>query len=144
MMMNVAFFDEDNPIMEWLSNSRSESRPILDEYDDDDDWNTPGGFLIDELQMEAEEVIVFKRKHQFGTKDANKKGKVRLEEDDLLEEDDYIGGETEESSLTSENGGNDMDEDIFDANKSFGGVSRQDGDGASGSDGTTNCSNDRV
>jgi hypothetical protein len=35
MMMDVALFDEDNPIMDWLSNSRSESKPILDEYDDD-------------------------------------------------------------------------------------------------------------
>ncbi|KAG8056707.1 hypothetical protein GUJ93_ZPchr0002g22955 [Zizania palustris] len=93
-----------NPIMEWLSNSRSEFRPILDEYDDDDDWNTHGGFLIDELQMEAEEVTAFKRKHKFGTKDTNKKRKMRLEKDDLLEEDDYIDGETEEISSTSKNG----------------------------------------
>ncbi|KAG8087734.1 hypothetical protein GUJ93_ZPchr0010g10663 [Zizania palustris] len=136
MMMNVAFFDEDNPIMEWLSNSRSESRPILDEYDDDnddddvddDDWNTSDGFLIDELQMEVEEVTAFKRKHQFGTKDANKKGKMHLEEDDLLEEDDYIDGETEESSSASENEGNNLDEDIFDANRSSGGVPRVDGE----------------
>lgn len=50
VMMDVVLFDENNPILEWFSNSRSESRPILDEYDDDnDDWDAPGSFLIEEL-----------------------------------------------------------------------------------------------
>jgi hypothetical protein len=33
MMMDLALYDEGNPIMEWLNNSMSESTPILDEYD---------------------------------------------------------------------------------------------------------------
>jgi hypothetical protein len=37
MMIDVVLFDENNPIFEWFNNCRSESRPILDEYDDDDD-----------------------------------------------------------------------------------------------------------
>ena len=74
LMMDVALFDEGNPIMEWLSNSRSESTPILDEYDDeDDDWTTPGGFLIDELQMNASDVAKFKRKLRFSQKGGKKK-----------------------------------------------------------------------
>lgn len=32
MMMDVALYDEGNPIMEWLSNARSESAPILNQY----------------------------------------------------------------------------------------------------------------
>ena len=40
MMMDVVLFDENNPILEWFINSKSESRSILDEYDDDnDDWD---------------------------------------------------------------------------------------------------------
>uniref|UniRef100_A0A0A9D1Z5 HAT C-terminal dimerisation domain-containing protein n=1 Tax=Arundo donax TaxID=35708 RepID=A0A0A9D1Z5_ARUDO len=77
MMMDVALYDERNPVMEWLCNSMSSSALILDEYDDDDDdWTTPGSFLIDELQMEAEEVDAFKRKLCFGRKGRKKKGKV--------------------------------------------------------------------
>jgi hypothetical protein len=91
MMMDVALFDEDNPIMDWLSNSRSESKPILDEYDDDDDeWTTPDGFLIDELNMQPEEVSEFKRKLSISTKGSKKKRKrVGLEdkEEEFFEDD---------------------------------------------------------
>lgn len=34
MMMDVALFDEDNPIMELLNHSMSESIPLLDEEDE--------------------------------------------------------------------------------------------------------------
>ncbi|WVZ53635.1 hypothetical protein U9M48_004548 [Paspalum notatum var. saurae] len=74
MMMDLALFDENNPIMDWFSNSRAESTPILDEYDDDDDdWTAPGGFLISELGMNDSEMSAFKRDLQFGK---NKKRKL--------------------------------------------------------------------
>jgi hypothetical protein len=99
MMMDVAFFDEGNPIMEWLSNSRSESTPILDEYDDgDDDWTMPGGFVTDELQMDALDVAKFKRKLHFSQKGGKKKWRgypivdehahLFEDEDDLFEDED--------------------------------------------------------
>jgi len=77
--------------MDWLCHSRSESTPILDEYDlEADDWTMPGGFLIDELQMDISKVAAFKRKLCFGQKGGKKKRKVQLEEDepeDLFEDD---------------------------------------------------------
>ena len=91
LMMDAAFFYEANPIMDWLCHSRSESTPILDEYDlEADDWTMPGGFLIDELQMDISEVAAFRRKLCFGQKGGKKKRKVQLEEDepeDLFEDD---------------------------------------------------------
>ena len=88
LMMDAAFFDEANPILDWLCHSRSESTPVLDEYDHEaDDWTMPGGFLIDELQMDISEVTAFKRKLCFGQKDGKKKGKVHFEEDEDLFED---------------------------------------------------------
>ena len=91
LMMDAAFFYEANPIMDWLCHSRSESTPILDEYDlEADDWTMPGGFLIDELQMDISKVAAFKRKLCFGQKGGKKKRKVQLEEDeteDLFEDD---------------------------------------------------------
>jgi hypothetical protein len=50
----------------------------------------PGGFLIDELQMDISEVTAFNRKLCFGQKGGKKKGKnVHFEEDepeDLFED----------------------------------------------------------
>jgi hypothetical protein len=67
MMMDVALYDEQNPIMDWLNNSMSDSTPILDEYNDDDlDWNTPSSFVIESLEMDIEEVAAFKRKLCLG------------------------------------------------------------------------------
>jgi hypothetical protein len=90
LMMDAAVFDESNPIMDWLCHSRSESTPVLDEYDfEADDWACPGGFLIDQLQMDMTEVTAFKRKLFFGRNGGKKKGKVQIEEDeyeDLFED----------------------------------------------------------
>ncbi|CAN6222289.1 unnamed protein product [Urochloa humidicola] len=131
MMMDVALFDEDNPIMDWLSNSMSESRPILDEYDEsDDEWNTPGGFLISDLNMQPEEVLAFKRKLCFVRKGGKKKGKVvRLDE----EEEEFEDGESDSSHgspVYAESGDSSSDED-------------GDGDGddvaANGSGGSNTC-----
>jgi hypothetical protein len=94
MMMDLALYDEGNPIMEWLDNSMSESAPILDEYDDsDDDWSTPSNFVIETLQMDVEEVAAFKRKMQLGKK---KKRKIQLDEDDECIADDYDTDSPEE------------------------------------------------
>ena len=87
MMMDLALYDEGNPIMEWLNNSMSESTPILDEYDDsDDDWSTPSNFVIESLHMDDEEIAAFKRKMQLGKK---KRRKMQLDEDDECIADDY-------------------------------------------------------
>lgn len=90
LMMDAAIYDETNPIMDWLCHSRSESTPVMDEYDSEsDDWTMPGGFLIEELQMDLSELAAFKRKLGFGRKGGRKKGKVQFEEDepeDLFED----------------------------------------------------------
>jgi hypothetical protein len=70
-MMDVALYDESNTIMEWLCSSRSGSMLTLDEFDDD--WTTPGAFLIEQLQLQPKEVTAFKRKLCFGRKGCKKK-----------------------------------------------------------------------
>ncbi|TVU40017.1 hypothetical protein EJB05_13462, partial [Eragrostis curvula] len=97
MMMDVALYDEGNPIMEWLSNSMSGSTPTLDEYDyDEEDWTAPGSFRIEELEMEVEEVAAFKRKLNFGKK-GSKKRKMRQLDDD--EEEGFLDDFESVSSL---------------------------------------------
>ncbi|WVZ97039.1 hypothetical protein U9M48_042604 [Paspalum notatum var. saurae] len=114
MMMDVALFDENNPIMDWFCNSRSESRPILDEYDDDDDdWTAPGSFLIEKLQMNETDVAAFKRELCFGRNGREKKRKRQLEEEEMLDDDFHsdsshgspIYAESNDSSSTSEDEG---------------------------------------
>lgn len=86
-MMDLALYDESNPIVEWLSNSMSESTPVLDEYDDsDDDWSTPSKFVIESLQMDTEEVAAFKRKMQLSKK-KKKRRNMQLDEDECIVDD---------------------------------------------------------
>ena len=61
--MEVALYNEGNPIMDWLCNSRSESMPALDEYDciEPESPNNPSTFLVEELGMNEEELATFKR-----------------------------------------------------------------------------------
>ena len=63
ILMEVALYDEGNPIMDWLWNSRSESVPTLDEYDcsEPESPNNPSTFLVEELGMNEEELATFKR-----------------------------------------------------------------------------------
>ncbi|AQK41284.1 hypothetical protein ZEAMMB73_Zm00001d024484 [Zea mays] len=69
MLMDVALYDDQNPIMDWLNNSMSDSAPTLDEYDDSDlDWSTPSSFVTESLQMGIEEVAGFKRDLYMGKK----------------------------------------------------------------------------
>jgi hypothetical protein len=57
-MIDVAMYDEGNPIMEWLCSSRSESVPTLDENDEPESPNRPGGFVLVELGGLNEEEMV--------------------------------------------------------------------------------------
>jgi hypothetical protein len=67
ILMDVALYDDQNPIMDWLNNSMSDSAPTLDEYDDSDlDWSTPSRFVPESLQMGIEEVAKFKRHLYMG------------------------------------------------------------------------------
>ncbi|KAM0850483.1 hypothetical protein ACQ4PT_053047 [Festuca glaucescens] len=64
MMLNATLYDNANPIMDWLTNSRSESEPLLDadDYDEDaaaayeDDYNnrlpTPTHDVVDPVLIE--------------------------------------------------------------------------------------------
>ncbi|PWZ09673.1 hypothetical protein Zm00014a_025252 [Zea mays] len=68
--------------------SGSESRPILDEYDDDnDDWDAPGSFLIEELQMSKSDVVAFKRNLGFDKNSIGKKPMSQLDEEEEFEDD---------------------------------------------------------
>jgi hypothetical protein len=59
IMIDVAMYDEGNPIMEWLCSSRSESVPTLDENDEPESPNRPSGFVLEELGGLNEEDMVF-------------------------------------------------------------------------------------
>lgn len=111
IMMDVAMYDEGNPIMDWLCNSRSESAPILDEYvDNEPESPSPSRFLIEELGMDEEEVAIFKRKLYFGRKGGKKKGKVGLEEDEEGIADDFESDSSQGSPTYAESGDNSSDD----------------------------------
>jgi len=79
VMIDCAMYDEGNPIMDWLCNSRSESTPILDEYDHNElESPIPSRVLMDELGMDVEVTATLKRKLDFNTRDGKKKRKVGL------------------------------------------------------------------
>jgi hypothetical protein len=113
IMMDVAMYDEGNPIMDWLCNSRSESAPILDEYiDNEPESLSPSRFLIEELGMDEEEVAIFKRKLDFGRKGGKKKGKVGLEEDEEGIADGFESDSSQGSPTYAESGDNSSDDDV--------------------------------
>ena len=117
MMMDLALYDEGNPIVEWLSNSMSESTPVLDEYDDsDDDWSTPSKFVVESLQMDTEEVAAFKRKMQLSKK-KKKRRNMQLDEDECIVDDyDTTSSEEHGSPAYAESGdssSNDEDDGEF-------------------------------
>ncbi|KAL5198641.1 hypothetical protein ABZP36_002153 [Zizania latifolia] len=119
IMMDVAMYDEDNLIMDWLCNSRSESTPILDEYNDNESESPiPYRVIINELGMAEEDVGLLKRKLDFGNSSGKKKRSVGLEEDeeDSVEdfESDSAQGNptyTKSSDSSSEEGECDDDDD---------------------------------
>ncbi|KAL5662114.1 hypothetical protein ACJX0J_029239, partial [Zea mays] len=83
MLMDVALYDDQNPIMDWLNNSMSDSAPTLDEYDDSDlDWSTPSRFVTESLQMGIEEVAEFKRDLYMGKKGCKNKQRMQWDGED--------------------------------------------------------------
>lgn len=94
IMMDVALFDEDNPIMEWLNNSMSESSPLLDEEDE------PSQLVVNEINRQK----AIRRLGHLGRKRKRRrtkklsllakneilgKGKKAVTEDDDDYEDDF-------------------------------------------------------
>ncbi|CAM0152697.1 unnamed protein product [Urochloa decumbens] len=134
IMINVAMYDEGNPILDWLCSSRSESVPTLDEYDDRSESPNPSRFVVEELGIDEEEVAAFRKKIS-GKR--GKKRKERFEEEEDIASDfesqsdsdqqrSPICAESEESSSDSSEG----DDDGHDGRASV--VASQLGDGGSG------------
>ncbi|CAL5038308.1 unnamed protein product [Urochloa decumbens] len=132
IMINVAMYDEGNPILDWLCSSRSESVPTLDEYDDRSESPNPSRFVVEELGIDEEEVAAFRKKIS-GKR--GKKRKERFEEEDIASDFESqsdsdqqrspICAESEESSSDSSEG----DDDGHDGRASV--VASQLGDGGS-------------
>ncbi|KAF8645679.1 hypothetical protein HU200_066125 [Digitaria exilis] len=82
ILMDCAMYDENNPIMDWLCNSRSESAPTLDEDVDSEpgEPNNPSEFVVEELGMDEDEVAAFKE-DIFGKKSGKKRKQPSEKED---------------------------------------------------------------
>ncbi|PWZ13055.1 hypothetical protein Zm00014a_024124 [Zea mays] len=90
-MLDDTLIVAGNPIMDWLCNSRSESTPILDEYDDNDiESPIPSRVLMDEFGMD------------FNTRDGKKKRKARLVDIEEEMEDDVESDSSEGSPINVE------------------------------------------
>ena len=62
MLMDAAVFDDRNPIMDWLVNSRSESTPTLDEnVDGETEFAIPSRFIIEEMGLSDKDVAILKK-----------------------------------------------------------------------------------
>jgi hypothetical protein len=69
IMIDVAMYDEGNPIMEWLCSSRSESVPTLDENDEPESPSRPSGFVLKELGgLNEEEMVLLNSRIGSGRK----------------------------------------------------------------------------
>ncbi|XP_035823134.1 uncharacterized protein [Zea mays] len=102
VMIDCAMYDEGNPIMDWLCNSRSESTPILDEYDDNElESPIPSRVLMDELGMDVE-VTALKRKLDFNTREGKKKRKAGLVDIEEEIEDDVESDSSDGSPINVE------------------------------------------
>ncbi|RLM91206.1 uncharacterized protein C2845_PM08G27720 [Panicum miliaceum] len=87
ILMDCAMYDEDNPIMDWLCNSRSESVLTLDEYVDSDlelEPSSPSTFIVEELGMNEVEVAALKNRI-FPKKSGNKR-RLQFEEEDIADD----------------------------------------------------------
>ncbi|PWZ44992.1 hypothetical protein Zm00014a_037651 [Zea mays] len=112
VMIDCAMYDEGNPIMDWLCNSRSESTPILDEYDDNElESPIPSRVLMDELGMDVE-VTALKRKLDFNARDGKKKRKAGLVDIEEEIEDDVESDFLEGSPINVELCDSSSDDDI--------------------------------
>jgi len=84
MLMDAAVFDDRNPIMDWLVNSRSESTPILDENVDGES-EFPSRSLIDEFGLSDEDVAILKE--IYGPKqNISKKRRIQFDEEESAED----------------------------------------------------------
>ena len=84
MLMDAAVFDDRNPIMDWLVNSRSESTPILDENVDGES-EFPSRSLIDEFGLSDEDVAILKE--IYGPKqNISKKRRIQFDEEESPED----------------------------------------------------------
>ena len=62
MLMDAVVFDDRNPIMDWLVNSRSESTPTLDEnVDGETEFAIPSRFIIEEMGLSVKDVAILKK-----------------------------------------------------------------------------------
>ncbi|RLN22340.1 uncharacterized protein C2845_PM07G40100 [Panicum miliaceum] len=105
----------DNPIMDWLCNSRSESVLTLDEYVDSDlelEPPSPSTFIVEELGMDEAEVVAFK--NRIFPKKSGKKRRLEFEEED--EEDNADDVESDSTQGRDDNGdiGRDCGEEYAD------------------------------
>lgn len=118
IMMDVALFDEDNPIMEWLNNSMSESSPLLDEEDE------PSQLVVNDVN-EINRQRAIRRLGHVGRKRKRRrtkklsllakntspgKGKKAVTEDDDDYEDDFADSDDsdDEDDDNEENEGLEM------------------------------------
>ncbi|ONM52597.1 hypothetical protein ZEAMMB73_Zm00001d019267 [Zea mays] len=111
IMIDVAMYDEGNPIMEWLCSSRSESVPTLDENDEPESPSRPSGFVLKELGgLNEEEMVLLNSRIGSGRK------RNVVEEDigdDFLPDSSEGGGSPtyNESGDSDSNDGGGDDED---------------------------------
>ncbi|TVU26219.1 hypothetical protein EJB05_28756 [Eragrostis curvula] len=112
-MMDVALFDDTNPITDWLNGSMAESQPILDEED---------GRPSRELRREVwEAILAGKRKRDKGVK--NKRRRKQANED---VDDEYVGSDSDTTTP--------CDVETVDSSSTGNGVSEDDESGDGGSE----------
>jgi len=100
MLMDAAVFDDRNPIMDWLVNSRSESTPILDENVDGES-EFPSRSLIDEFGLSDEDVAILKE--IYGPKqNISKKRRIQFDEEESAE--DFESDSAQGSPIYAESG----------------------------------------
>jgi hypothetical protein len=111
IMIDVAMYDEANPIMEWLCSSRSESVPTLDENDEPESPNRPSGFVLEELGgLNEEEMILLNSRIGSGRKNVRKRKVVKEDiGDDFLSDSSEGGG----SPTYNESGDSDSNDGEF-------------------------------
>ena len=50
-LAHLSFYDENNPVREWMEYGRSNRAPVLDEDDDDGDIPLPSHLVRDQINM---------------------------------------------------------------------------------------------
>ncbi|CAN6198019.1 unnamed protein product [Urochloa humidicola] len=131
IMIDVAMYDEGNPILDWLYSSRSESVPTLDEYDDRrPESANPSRFVIEELGLGEEEVAAFTKKISGKRGKKRKEGFEEEEASDFESQSDQQGSPIYAESEESRSDGSEGDGDGDDVRASV--VASKRGDGGYG------------